>query len=105
MTSRHRSRVKTSPARLPCPGRSTRVTSTCSRSSGSCGAHCELPSREPWTRTRCGTCFRVTPRGCHDDRVRHLISATELAQEIEQVAVLDVRWALTTAHTTAGRDA
>ncbi len=35
----------------------------------------------------------------------HLISATELAQEIEQVAVLDVRWELTTAHTTAGRDA
>ena len=34
----------------------------------------------------------------------HLISAVELAQELGGVTVLDVRWELTTAHTTAGRD-
>ncbi|GAA2151245.1 thiosulfate/3-mercaptopyruvate sulfurtransferase [Humibacillus xanthopallidus] len=34
----------------------------------------------------------------------HLISAAELAREIDDVVVLDVRWALTTAHTSAGRD-
>ncbi len=34
----------------------------------------------------------------------HLISAAELAQEIDDVVVLDVRWALTTANTSAGRD-
>ena len=33
----------------------------------------------------------------------HLITATELAHEIEDVVVLDVRWALTTANTPAGR--
>ena len=33
----------------------------------------------------------------------HLITATELAHEIEDVVVLDVRWALTTANTSAGR--
>jgi thiosulfate/3-mercaptopyruvate sulfurtransferase len=36
--------------------------------------------------------------------VTHLISAAELAHEIDDVIVLDVRWALTTAHTAAGRD-
>jgi thiosulfate/3-mercaptopyruvate sulfurtransferase len=36
--------------------------------------------------------------------VTHLISAVELAQELGGVTVLDVRWELTTAHTTAGRD-
>jgi len=36
--------------------------------------------------------------------VTHLISPAELAREIEDVVVLDVRWALTTAHTAAGRD-
>jgi len=35
--------------------------------------------------------------------VTHLITATELAHEIEDVVVLDVRWALTTANTSAGR--
>lgn len=34
----------------------------------------------------------------------HLISAAELAREIDDVVVLDVRWALTTANTSAGRD-
>ena len=34
----------------------------------------------------------------------HLISAAELAHEIEEVVVLDVRWALTTANTPAGRE-
>lgn len=33
----------------------------------------------------------------------HLIRATDLAHEIEDVVVLDVRWALTTANTPAGR--
>ncbi|GAB3883536.1 sulfurtransferase [Terrabacter terrigena] len=33
----------------------------------------------------------------------HLISAADLAHEIEDVVVLDVRWALTTANTPAGR--
>ena len=33
----------------------------------------------------------------------HLISASDLAHEIEDVVVLDVRWALTTANTPAGR--
>ncbi|MGO4597793.1 sulfurtransferase [Terrabacter sp. 2RAF25] len=33
----------------------------------------------------------------------HLISATDLAHEIEDVVVLDVRWALTTANRPAGR--
>ncbi len=33
----------------------------------------------------------------------HLITATDLAHEIEDVVVLDVRWALTTANTPAGR--
>jgi thiosulfate/3-mercaptopyruvate sulfurtransferase len=36
--------------------------------------------------------------------VTHLISADELAHEIEDVVVLDVRWALTTANTAAGRE-
>jgi thiosulfate/3-mercaptopyruvate sulfurtransferase len=36
--------------------------------------------------------------------VTHLISAAELAQEIDDVVVLDVRWALTTANTSAGRE-
>jgi len=36
--------------------------------------------------------------------VTHLISAAELVREIDDVVVLDVRWALTTAHTRAGRD-
>lgn len=35
----------------------------------------------------------------------HLISADELAHEIEDVVVLDVRWSLTTANTPAGREA
>lgn len=34
----------------------------------------------------------------------HLITAAELAREIEEVVVLDVRWALTTANTSAGRE-
>lgn len=34
----------------------------------------------------------------------HLIRADELAHEIEDVVVLDVRWALTTANTRAGRE-
>lgn len=34
----------------------------------------------------------------------HLISAAGLAQEIDDDVVLDVRWALTTANTSAGRD-
>lgn len=34
----------------------------------------------------------------------HLISARQLAHEIEDVVVLDVRWALTTANTPAGRE-
>ncbi|TQM62814.1 sulfurtransferase [Humibacillus xanthopallidus] len=34
----------------------------------------------------------------------HLISAAELARGIDDVVVLDVRWALTTANTAAGRD-
>ena len=33
----------------------------------------------------------------------HLITAADLAHEIEEVVVLDVRWALTTANTPAGR--
>lgn len=33
----------------------------------------------------------------------HLLSAADLAHEIEDVVVLDVRWALTTANTSAGR--
>ncbi|WP_374969730.1 sulfurtransferase [Terrabacter sp. BE26] len=33
----------------------------------------------------------------------HLLSAADLAHEIEDVVVLDVRWALTTANTRAGR--
>ena len=33
----------------------------------------------------------------------HLITAAELAHEIEDVVVLDVRWALTTANSPAGR--
>jgi thiosulfate/3-mercaptopyruvate sulfurtransferase len=36
--------------------------------------------------------------------VSHLISAADLAREIEDVVVLDVRWALTTANTPAGRE-
>jgi thiosulfate/3-mercaptopyruvate sulfurtransferase len=36
--------------------------------------------------------------------VTHLISAAELARGIDDVVVLDVRWALTTANTAAGRD-
>jgi thiosulfate/3-mercaptopyruvate sulfurtransferase len=36
--------------------------------------------------------------------VTHLISAAELAREIDRVVVLDVRWALSTANTSAGRD-
>jgi thiosulfate/3-mercaptopyruvate sulfurtransferase len=36
--------------------------------------------------------------------VTHLIRADELAHEIEDVVVLDVRWALTTANTRAGRE-
>lgn len=34
----------------------------------------------------------------------HLITAAELAHEIEDVVVLDVRWALTTANSPAGRE-
>ncbi|MEW1953006.1 sulfurtransferase [Terrabacter sp. NPDC080008] len=34
----------------------------------------------------------------------HLLSAADLAHEIEDVTVLDVRWALTTANTPAGRE-
>ena len=34
----------------------------------------------------------------------HLITAAELAHQIEDVVVLDVRWALTTANTPAGRE-
>ena len=34
----------------------------------------------------------------------HLITAAELARAIEEVVVLDVRWALTTANTSAGRE-
>jgi thiosulfate/3-mercaptopyruvate sulfurtransferase len=37
--------------------------------------------------------------------VTHLISAEQLAPEIEEVVVLDVRWTLTTANTPAGREA
>jgi thiosulfate/3-mercaptopyruvate sulfurtransferase len=35
--------------------------------------------------------------------VSHLLRAADLHREIEEVVVLDVRWALTTAHTSAGR--
>jgi thiosulfate/3-mercaptopyruvate sulfurtransferase len=36
--------------------------------------------------------------------VTHLITAAELAHEIDDVVVLDVRWALTTANSPAGRE-
>jgi thiosulfate/3-mercaptopyruvate sulfurtransferase len=39
----------------------------------------------------------VTVEGCHDGRVSHLISATDLAHELEDLVVIDVRWQLAAA--------
>jgi thiosulfate/3-mercaptopyruvate sulfurtransferase len=37
----------------------------------------------------------VTLEECHDGRVTHLISAADLAHDLEDVVVIDVRWELT----------